>query len=160
MNSFIYDIPTKVYFGPNQLGNLGKELAAYGKKVLLCYGGGSIKKSGLYAQVAAQVKEAGLELFELSGIDPNPRVTSVRAGADICKREGVNVVLAVGGGSVLDCSKYIAAGACYDGDPWDFSSGAAAPERALPLITVLTLRPRLRDGTTAALSQTLRPKIR
>lgn len=123
MNSFIYDIPTKVYFGPNQLGNLGKELAAYGKKVLLCYGGGSIKKSGLYAQVAAQVKEAGLELFELSGIDPNPRVTSVRAGADICKREGVNVVLAVGGGSVLDCSKYIAAGACYDGDPWDFSSG-------------------------------------
>ncbi len=92
MNSFIYDIPTKVYFGPNQLGNLGKELAAYGKKVLLCYGGGSIKKSGLYAQVAAQVKEAGLELFELSGIDPNPRVTSVRAGADICKREGVNVV--------------------------------------------------------------------
>lgn len=139
MNSFIYDIPTKVYFGPNQLGNLGKELAAYGKKVLLCYGGGSIKKSGLHARVAAQVKEAGLELFELSGIDPNPRVTSVRAGADICKREGVDVVLAVGGGSVLDCSKYIAAGACYDGDPWDFSSGAAAPERALPLITVLTL---------------------
>lgn len=94
MNSFIYDIPTKVYFGPNQLGNLGKELAAYGKKVLLCYGGGSIKKSGLYARVAAQVKEAGLELFELSGIDPNPRVTSVRAGANICKREGVDVVAA------------------------------------------------------------------
>lgn len=93
------------------------------------------------------MKEAGLELFELSGIDPNPRVTSVRAGADICKREGVNVVLAVGGGSVLDCSKYIAAGACYDGDPWDFSSGAARSRKGPAPYNGATLAAtRLRDG--------------
>lgn len=139
MKSFVYDIPTRVYFGPEQLGSLGKELAACGKRVLLCYGGGSIKRSGLYDQVVAQVKEAGLELYELSGIDPNPRVTSVREGAKLCKEHGVDVVLAVGGGSVLDCAKFVAAGACYEGDPWDFSTGAATPEKALPLITVLTL---------------------
>lgn len=139
MQSFVYDIPTKVYFGKGQLENLGEELARYGKKVLLCYGGGSIKKSGLYDRAVAQVKAAGLTLYELSGIDPNPRITSVRDGAELCKKEGVDVVLAVGGGSVLDCSKYIAAGACYDGDPWDFSTGASTPEKALPLVTVLTL---------------------
>ena len=73
MNSFIYDIPTKVYFGENQLGHLGEELSRYGKKVLLTYGGGSIKKSGLYDKVVAEIKKAGLELFELSGIEPNPK---------------------------------------------------------------------------------------
>ena len=86
MNSFIYDIPTKVYFGENQLGHLGEELSRYGKKVLLTYGGGSIKKSGLYDKVVAEIKKAGLELFELSGIEPNPKVSSVRAGAELCKK--------------------------------------------------------------------------
>lgn len=139
MNSFIYDIPTKVYFGPNQLGNLGKELAAYGKKVLLCYGGGSIKKSGLYARDGGPGEGGRAGAVRAFRDRPQSQGHIRPAGADICKREGVDVVLAVGGGSVLDCSKYIAAGACYDGDPWDFSSGVAAPERALPLITVLTL---------------------
>lgn len=139
MNPFVYDIPTKVYFGPGKLEHLGAELAALGKRVLLCYGGGSIKRSGLYDRVVAQIQGAGLELWELPGIDPNPRVTSVRQGAQLCKEHGIDVVLAVGGGSVLDCAKFAAAGACYDGDPWDFSTGAAAPERALPLVTVLTL---------------------
>ena len=83
MNSFIYDIPTKVYFGEHQLSHLGEELAKYGKRVLLTYGGGSIKKSGLYDAVAAEVKAAGLTLFELSGIEPNPRIDSVRAGAEL-----------------------------------------------------------------------------
>ena len=83
MNSFVYDIPTKVYFGENQLGHLGKELSKYGKKVLMTYGGGSIKKSGLYDKVVAEIKKAGLELFELSGIEPNQRVSSVNAGAKI-----------------------------------------------------------------------------
>ena len=139
MNSFVYDIPTKVYFGPGQLHHLGPELAAYGKRVLLCYGGGSIKKSGLYDRVAAQVKEAGLELFELSGIDPNPRVSSVNSGAAICKKEHIDVVLAVGGGSVIDCAKFVAAGAYYDGDAWDFLTGKAKVGKCLPLISVLTL---------------------
>lgn len=87
MNSFIYDIPTKVYFGENQLGHLGEELSRYGKKVLLTYGGGSIKKSGLYDKVVAEIKKAGLELFELSGIEPNPKVSSVRPVRSFAKKK-------------------------------------------------------------------------
>jgi len=139
MSSFVYDIPTKVYFGPDQLGNLAKELTANGKRVLLCYGGGSIKKSGLYDRVVSQIREAGLEFYELSGIEPNPRVSSVNAGAEICKREKVDVVLAVGGGSVLDCAKYIGAAVYYDGDAWDILLGRVDVKQCLPIITVLTL---------------------
>ena len=151
MNSFIYDIPTKVYFGEHQLSHLGEELAKYGKRVLLTYGGGSIKKSGLYDAVAAEVKAAGLTLFELSGIEPNPRIDSVRAGAELCKKERIDVLLAVGGGSTIDATKYIAAGACVDFDPWDFFSKWAPIERALPIVTVLTL---------SATSATPRPRIK
>ncbi|HWS30545.1 MAG TPA: iron-containing alcohol dehydrogenase [Clostridia bacterium] len=139
MNNFIYDIPTKVYFGKNQLGNLGPELGRFGKRVLLCYGGGSIKKTGLYANIVAEIRKAGLELFELSGIEPNPRISSVRAGADICKKERIDVLLAVGGGSVLDCAKFIGAAAFYDGDAWDIQLGKFSVEQCLPIITVLTL---------------------
>ncbi len=139
MNPFVYEIPTKVYFGENQLSNLGPELKKYGSRVLLCYGGGSIKRIGLYDIVEREIKKAGLEMFELSGIDPNPRVTSVREGANICKKEGIDVILAVGGGSVIDCAKFIGAGALYDGDPWDISTGAAPCNDCLPIITVLTL---------------------
>lgn len=139
MNNFVYDIPTRVYFGENQLENLGAELSKYGKKVLMTYGGGSIKKIGLYDRIVEEIKKAGLELFELSGIDPNPRVSSVNAGADICKKEDIDVLLAVGGGSVLDCTKYIGAAAYYDGDAWDILLKKAPVEKCLPVITVLTL---------------------
>lgn len=139
MNSFTYDIPTKVYFGENQLGHLGEELSKYGKRVLLTYGEGSIKKTGLYGKVVAEVKKAGLELFELSGIEPNPRVASVNAGAGICKKENIDVLLAVGGGSVIDCTKFIGAAAFYDGDAWDILLQKAAVEKCLPIIDVLTL---------------------
>lgn len=139
MNSFIYDIPVRVYFGEGQLGHLGEELSKYGKRVLLTYGGGSIKKIGLYDAVMEEIKKAGLEVFELSGIEPNPRVESVRAGADICKEKSIDVILAVGGGSTLDAAKWMAAGACVDHDPWDFFSKWAPVEKALPLVTVLTL---------------------
>ena len=139
MNSFVYDIPTKVYFGENQLGHLGKELSKYGKKVLMTYGGGSIKKSGLYDKVVAEIKKAGLELFELSGIEPNPRVSSVNAGAKICKEEGIDVLLAVGGGSVIDCTKYIGAAAYYDGDAWDILEQKTDVTKCLPVLDILTL---------------------
>ena len=139
MNNFIYDIPTKVYFGEGQLGNLGKEVAAYGKRVLLTYGGGSIKKIGLYDKVMAELNKIGAEVFELNGISPNPRVESVREGAKICRENNIDVILAVGGGSVLDCSKFIGAATFYDGDAWDISIGKADVEKCLPLITVLTL---------------------
>ena len=141
MNNFIYDIPTKVYFGKGMIeGNLGNELKKYGKNVLLTYGGGSIKKSGLYDRVKSEIESAGLKVFELSGIEPNPRIESVRVGVKICKEEHIDVVLAVGGGSTLDCSKWICAGAKVDFDPWDFFSEKWADlNGALPLITVLTL---------------------
>lgn len=140
MNSFIYDIPVKVYFGENQLQYLGKELSKFGKRVLLTYGGGSIKKTGLYDTVMSEIEKNGLEVFELSGIEPNPRIESVRKGVQICKDEKIDVLLAVGGGSTLDATKFMAAGACVEHDPWDFLSEKWAPiEQALPVITVLTL---------------------
>ncbi|MBK5202038.1 MAG: iron-containing alcohol dehydrogenase, partial [Spirochaetaceae bacterium] len=139
MNNFVYDIPVKVYFGENQLGNLGKELSKYGKRVLLTYGGGSIKKIGLYDAIVAEIRKADMELFELSGIAPNPRIESVRTGVELCKKENIDVLLAVGGGSTIDATKFIAAGSCVDFDAWDFFSKGAPIEKALPIITVLTL---------------------
>lgn len=139
MNSFIYDIPVKVYFGTNQLCHLGEELSKYGKRVLLTYGGGSIKKTGLYDKVVDEIRRAGMELFELSGIEPNPRIDSVRKGAQLCKDKQIDVLLAVGGGSTIDATKYIAAGACVDFDPWDFMDKWASLKEALPIVTVLTL---------------------
>ena len=139
MNSFVYDIPVKVYFGENQLCHLGAELSRYGKRVLLTYGGGSIKKIGLYDAVMDEMKKAGLEVFELSGIEPNPRIDSVRRGAQICKDEKIDVLLAAGGGSTIDATKWMAAGACVDFDPWEFFSRWAPVEKALPIVTVLTL---------------------
>lgn len=139
MNSFIYDIPTKVYFGENQLCHLGEELSKYGKRVLLTYGGGSIKATGLYDAVVKEIKNAGLTLYELSGIAPNPRIDSVRQGAQLCKDHNIDVLLAVGGGSTLDATKWMAAGACVDHDPWDFFSKRSPVKKALPLVTVLTL---------------------
>ena len=140
MNDFIYDIPTRVYFGKDQLKNLGREVKQYGKRVLMVYGGGSIKRIGLYDRVMENLKENGLEVFELAGVKPNPSIESVREGARLCKEHHVDVVLAVGGGSTLDCSKFIAAGAKVDFDPWDFFSDKWAPlTEALPILDVLTL---------------------
>lgn len=139
MNTFVYDIPTKVYFGENQLGHLGEELAVYGSNVLICYGGGSIKRSGLLDKVRAEIEKAGLNWFELSGIEPNPRVASVNQGAQICRKEGIDVVLAVGGGSVIDCAKFTAAAAFYDGDAWDIMTQKFQPTKALPVLDISTL---------------------
>lgn len=140
MNSFVYDIPVKVYFGENQLQHLGEEVRKFGRRVLLTYGGGSIKRMGLYDKVIAELARTGMEVFELSGIEPNPRIESVRKGAQICKDEKIDVLLAVGGGSTIDATKFMAAGACVDHDPWDFFADRNKPvEKALPVVTVLTL---------------------
>lgn len=140
MNNFVYHIPTKVYFGENQLGHLGKELAKFGKRVLLTYGGGSIKRNGLYNKVIEELRNAKLEVFELSGIEPNPRIESVREGVKICKEQGIDVLLAVGGGSTIDATKFMAAGACVDHDAWEFFGANAKPiNEALPIVTILTL---------------------
>lgn len=139
MENFTYYNPTKLIFGKNQVEQLKQEIPRYGKRVLLVYGGGSIKRSGLYDQVQSLLNEIGAEVFELSGVEPNPRVTTARKGVDICKQENIDVLLAVGGGSVIDCTKAIAAGAMYDGDVWDIVTKKAAVESALPFGTVLTL---------------------
>lgn len=139
MNDFIFENTTKVYFGKNQLKNLGAELKKYGERVLLVYGGGSIKKIGLYDKVIKEIESAGLKCFELSGVEPNPRHTTVNRGAEICKKNEIDVLLAVGGGSTIDCTKAIAAATYYDGDCWDLVKGKAAVTNALPIVTVLTL---------------------
>lgn len=141
MNDFIYDIPVKVYFGRDQLKHLGTELKKYGTRVLMTYGGGSIKRIGLYDRVVNEIKAAGLELFELSGIEPNPRIDSVRKGAQMCKEHHIDVLLAVGGGSTIDATKFMAGGACVDFDPWDLLdyNKKVTLEKALPIVTILTL---------------------
>ena len=135
---FVYHTPTKLVFGKNAIKRLPEELSRYGRKILLTYGGGSIKKIGLYDEVKSLL--ADFEIYELSGIEPNPKyTTSVLEGVRLCKEHNVDAVLAVGGGSVLDCSKAICAGALYDGEPWDLITYKVKAKAALPLIDVLTL---------------------
>ncbi|WP_110928661.1 iron-containing alcohol dehydrogenase [Bacillus massiliglaciei] len=139
MENFIYRNPTKLIFGKGQIEQLKEEIPAYGKRILLVYGGGSIKKNGLYDTVKNLLKEMDAEVHELAGVEPNPRISTVRKGVEICKQNDVDFILAVGGGSVIDCTKAIAAGAKYDGDAWDIVIKKAAVESALPFGTVLTL---------------------
>lgn len=139
MKNFVFKAPTKVLFGKGQTDNIGRETAAVASKTLLLYGGGSVKRTGLYAKVTSQLKSGGVVFSELSGVTPNPEIGIVRKGVEICRADGLQMILAVGGGSVVDCAKAIAAGACYDGDPWDFFDKKAQPSSALPLGVVLTL---------------------
>ena len=139
MNAFSFYNPVKLIFGKGQIDKLSNELSLYGKKVLVVYGGGSIKRNGLYDQVMSILKEADMDIFELAGVEPNPRLSTAKRGAEICKKEGIDVVLAVGGGSVIDCTKLIVTAAKYDGDPWDLVTRKAFPKDALPFGTILTL---------------------
>lgn len=139
MQNFTFWNPTKLIFGKGQLEQVKSEIPRYGKKVLVVYGGGSIKRSGLYDKVINLLNEIDAQVFELPGVEPNPRITTARKGVEICKNEGIDVLLAVGGGSVIDCTKLIAAGAKYDGDAWDLVTRKASVNEALPFGTVLTL---------------------
>lgn len=139
MQNFTYQVGTRILFGKGQIEQLGKEILKYGRKVLLVYGGGSIKRSGIYEQVVKILSENGIEYVELSGIQPNPRVSSVRKGIELCRQHGVDFILPVGGGSTIDCAKIIAAGVMYEGDPWDFFTRKARIKGALPVGTVVTL---------------------
>lgn len=138
MNNFTYSIPTVIHFGKGQLSHL-EELKRSGDRVLLVYGGGSIKKSGLLDAAMKILTDAGLSVTELAGVEPNPRIESVRRGAELCKENKIDMVLAVGGGSTIDCAKVVAAGACYDGDPWDLVLDGSKIKAALPVYSVLTL---------------------
>ena len=138
MQNFDYMTPTRLIFGKESIVKLPEVMRPLGKRVLLTYGGGSIKKLGLYDRVKELLKD--FEIFELSGIQPNPKYDpSVLDGVRICKEQQIDVILAVGGGSVLDCSKAIATGAKYDGDPWDLITYKVKAQAALPIVDILTL---------------------
>lgn len=143
----MYFNPTKLLFGKDQLNQLLKEVPKYGKKVLLVYGGGSIKRNGVYDRVTGLLKEANIEWVELNGVEPNPRVTTVRKGIKICKEENVDFVLAVGGGSVIDCTKAIVVGAKADVDVWDIISRKVRATDGLPYGSIVTIA-----GTGAEMS--------
>ncbi|MEY4479550.1 MAG: hypothetical protein RLZZ267_228 [Bacillota bacterium] len=139
MNPYQMYNPTRLHFGKGQLEKLKKELPVYGKNILLAYGGGSIKKNGLYDQVIAILNELNVNVVELTGIEPNPRLSTVRRGIELCREYQIDFILAVGGGSVIDCVKAIAIGAPYEGDVWDIITRKSVAHTALPLGTILTL---------------------
>jgi alcohol dehydrogenase len=138
MENFTYCNPTKIIFGKGAEQKLGQELQGY-KKVLLHYGGGSIKKSGLYDRILQSLQEAGIEWIELPGVKPNPDLALVYQGIQLCREHSVDLVLAAGGGSVIDSAKAIAIGACYGGDVWDFYTGKASLKETLPVGVILTI---------------------
>lgn len=138
MQNFDYMTPTRLIFGRDAIAKLPEVMTQFRKKILLTYGGGSIKKIGLYQKVLEMLK--GYDIVELPGIQPNPKYDpSVLDGVRLCKEHNVDVILSVGGGSVLDCSKAIAAGAKYDGDPWDLISYKVKAKAALPIVDIITL---------------------
>ncbi len=137
MENFIFNAPTKIIFGKNTISNLPEQLSLYGKNVLLTYGGGSIKKSGLYDTILTLLKD--FNVYELSNIEPNPRIESVYKGIELCKNNNIDVILAVGGGSTIDCSKVIGAGYYYEKDTWDIVMDSSLITKCLPIVTVLTL---------------------
>ncbi len=138
MQNFDYMTPTRLIFGRDAIAKLPEVMTQFGKKILLTYGGGSIKKIGLYQKVLEMLK--GYDIVELPDIQPNPKYDpSVLDGVRLCKEHNVDVILSVGGGSVLDCSKAIAAGAKYDGDPWNLISYKVKAKAALPIVDIITL---------------------
>lgn len=139
MENFDFRNPTKIIFGRGTETRVGAETAAYAKKVLLHFGGGSVVASGLLDRVKASLRSAGVEWAELGGVKPNPRLSLVYEGVRLCKEKGLGLVLAVGGGSVIDSAKAIAMGAVMEGDVWDYYLGKGAPSAALPVATVLTI---------------------
>ena len=139
MKNFIFDNKTTIIFGKNTEQEVGKEVKKYGNKVLLHYGGGSIKQYGLHKRVIASLEASGIEYFELGGVKPNPRVSLVREGIKLCKAHQIDFILAVGGGSVIDSAKAIGFGAKYDGDVWDFFTYKVPVTETIPLGVILTI---------------------
>jgi hypothetical protein len=150
MNNFVFQNPTKIIFGRGMEKSVGKETLAYSKNILLHYGGGSIKKTGLYDRVTESLKEAGIRWVELPGVKPNPRLSLVREGIKLCREEKLDFILAIGGGSAIDSAKAIAMGVLYEGDVWDIYAGKANPTAALPVGTVLTIPAAGSEASTAS----------
>jgi len=139
MDNFTFRNPTKIIFGKSTENQVGEEVSKYSKKVLLHYGGGTIKKTGLYDRITSSLKEAGIDYVELAGVKPNPRLSLVQEGIKLCRENEISFILAVGGGSVIDSAKAISIGVPYSGDVWDFYLGKTDIEKALPIGTILTI---------------------
>ncbi|AKG34635.1 iron-containing alcohol dehydrogenase [Paenibacillus durus] len=140
MNPFKFNNPTKILFGRGQVEEIKNEIPSFGRRVLLLYGGGSIKKNGLYDQVIKALSEiTDVYITELSGVEPNPRLTTVKKGIDLIKANNLDFILAIGGGSVIDCAKAISVGVYYEGDVWDIVTNKATATKAVPFGTVLTI---------------------
>ena len=139
MQNFVLHLPTKILFGKDTIANIGPETAAFGQKVLLVYGSGSIKQNTIYDQVTESLANAGLTVIEHPGVKSNPVLSHVQAGIKLAKEHGVEAVVAVGGGSVIDCAKAVCAGAMVEHDVWQFFKGKKGVKAKLPLTCVLTL---------------------
>ncbi|MCL1862817.1 MAG: iron-containing alcohol dehydrogenase [Defluviitaleaceae bacterium] len=139
MQNFQIQTPTNLIFGKSTQHQIGGLLKPHAKKVLLHYGGGTVKKIGLYDDTKKSLIAAGLDFVELGGVVPNPRLSLVYEGIELCKKEGVDYILAIGGGSAIDSAKAIAIGVCYDGDVWDIYDEKAPIKKALPVATILTI---------------------
>ena len=137
MENFDFKAYTEMLFGKGQISKLPEVINRYGKNVLLAYGGGSIKRNGIYDEVKKLLKDCNV--IELDKIEPNPRIETVRRGVSLCKENNIDVILAVGGGSTIDCAKVVAAGAFYDKDPWDLVTNPEKIDKVLPIVTILTL---------------------
>lgn len=151
MKDFNYCAPTRVIFGKNTELEVGKALKNAGAtRVLMQYGGGSIKKSGLYDRVVKAIRDEGIELFELGGVQPNPHLSLVRKAIEIVREQKIDYLLAVGGGSAIDSTKATAVGAVYDGDVWDFYCGKAVPKKVMPVGVVLTIPAAGSEGSNSS----------
>lgn len=139
MENFNFFTPTKILFGRGQLAQLPEQIRKHGSRVLLAYGGGSVKRTGLYDAVTSLFKENNIEYYELSGIEPNPKITSVREGVKICREHSIQAIVPVGGGSTIDCCKAVSAAVHYDGDPWELVLDWSKVDKVLPIFTVLTM---------------------
>ncbi len=137
MDNFKFHASTEMHFGKDQIKQLPEVLSRYGRRVLLAYGGGSIVRNGIYDAIKALLTD--FTVIDYAGIEPNPRISSVKRGVELAKQHQVDVILAVGGGSVIDCSKVVGAGAFYDGDPWDLVMDSSKIGQVLPIVSVLTL---------------------
>ncbi|ACL70776.1 iron-containing alcohol dehydrogenase [Halothermothrix orenii] len=139
MNNFTFHNPTELLFGKGMIKQLGDRVKKFGNSVLLVTGGGSVKRIGLYDEVIGILNENGIDIHEVSGVKPNPRIDKVREGVKICRENNVDLVLGVGGGSTIDTAKSIAAGVKFDGDPWEMFTMDGEPDKAIPVGAVLTL---------------------
>ncbi|MBN2614248.1 MAG: iron-containing alcohol dehydrogenase [Bacteroidales bacterium] len=139
VENFVAYNPTRLHFGENVVETLGEVVKQYGTNVLLVYGKGSVKKYGYYDKVISQLNQAGLKVYEYEGIKPNPIIEDVRKATALGKEKNIDVIVALGGGSVVDSSKIIGLGIANDVDPWEFMTWSVMPEKNIPLVAVLTL---------------------